>query len=168
MRAGSGIVICILLLSACASNPSGAPQIQRISAEELERIMPEPVAILTLDDIVRLTKNGTSPDQIIAEIKASKSYYDLAPSQAIELSRQGVDAKVLDHIYAARELARRDEVADEINRREKAHMDDQERLRREYQWRYQPYYDPFWGYSYSPYWPPYPYYGFGLHYNRGW
>ena len=31
----------------------------------------------------------------MAEIKASNSAYDLSPSQAVVLSKQGVDAKVL-------------------------------------------------------------------------
>ena len=31
----------------------------------------------------------------MAEIKAGKSAYDLSPSQAVELSKQSVDAKVL-------------------------------------------------------------------------
>jgi len=61
----------------------------------LERITRKPTLNLTLDDIVRLTKNGTSPDQIMAEIKASNSAYDLSPLQAVELGKQGVDAKVL-------------------------------------------------------------------------
>ena len=64
------------------------------SPDELERITPKPTPNLTLDDIVRLTKNGTSPDQIMAEIKASNSAYDLSPSQAVDLSKQSVDAKV--------------------------------------------------------------------------
>ena len=168
MRAGSGIIFCVLLLQACVSNPAVTPQIQRISPEELERITPKPTPNLTLDDIVRLTKNGTSPDQIIAEIKASNSGYDLSPSQAVELSKQGVDGKVLDYMHSSRQAAIRDGFADEINKREKARMDDQERLRREYQWRSQPYYDPFWGYGYSPCWGPCPFYGPSFRYYRGW
>jgi hypothetical protein len=31
----------------------------------------------------------------MAEIKAGNSAYDLSPSQTVELSKQGVDAKVL-------------------------------------------------------------------------
>jgi len=46
-------------------------------------------------NIVRLTKNGTSPDQIIAVIKACDAAYDLSPSQAVGLSKQCVDAKGL-------------------------------------------------------------------------
>ena len=79
-----------------------------------------------------------------------------------------MDGKVLDDMHSSRQAAIRDEFADEINKHEKAHVDEQERLQREYQWRSQPYYDPFWGYSYWPYWYPFPYYGFGLHYYRGW
>ena len=94
----------LILLAGCASAPAQNlqiqhPQIQRISPEELERIMPKPVPNLTLDEIIRLSKQGMTAEQIIEKIKASNSRYDLTPSQSVELSKQGVDAKVLDYIY---------------------------------------------------------------------
>jgi valyl-tRNA synthetase len=145
----------LVLLTGCAATPVQAPQIQRISPEELERIMPKPVPNLTLEEITHLSKQGTTAEQIIEKIKASNSRYDLTPSQSLELSKQGVDAKVLDYIYAAYEQTLREVFADEINQREKENELELEKLRRDYQWRYQQYYDPFWGYGYygySPYW----------------
>lgn len=153
----TGIKLMVLgtmltLLAGCATTPAQAPQIQRISPEELERIMPKPVPNLTLDEIVQLSKQGMTAEQIIEKIKASNSRYDLTPSQSLELSKQGVDAKVLDYMYAAREQAIREAFAVEINKLEKENQLALEKLKQDYQWRYQQYYDPFWGYGYSPYW----------------
>jgi hypothetical protein len=153
----------LVLLSACASTPPQEPQIQRISPEELERIMPKPVPNLSLDEIVKLSKDGVTPEQIIEKIKASNSRYDLTPSQAVELSKQGVSATVLDYMYSSREQALRDGFADEINKREKARKNEEEKLRREYELQSMPYYDPFWGY---PYWAYPPYYGPSFRYYR--
>lgn len=125
----------MFLLSGCATTSQNkavnSPQIDRISEAELARIVPKTVVVLTLDDIVRLTHEGNSADQIIDQIKASNSLYDLTPSQSIELSRQGVDSRVLDYIYTSRELAWRNGVADEINKREKAKRTELEKLKRQ-------------------------------------
>lgn len=164
-------LFAIALLSACATAPQQA-QIQRISPEELERIMPRPVPNLPLDEVVRLSKAGTSPELIIEKIKATNSRYDLTPSQSVALSQQGVSARVLDYIHASHEAAVRDNFADEINRREQNQRREQDRLRREYEYRYQPYYDPFWnfGYGYGPYWGSPFYYGpsFRFSYRHRW
>ena len=164
----------LTLLAGCASAPAQELQIQRISPEELERIMPKPLPNLTLEEIIQLSKQGMTAEQIIEKIKASNSRYDLTPSQSVELSKQGVDAKVLDYIYASREQALREGFADEINKREKEKKLEQDKLKRDYQWRSQQYYDPFWGYGYSPYWhwrhrPFYgPGFGYGFGYQYGW
>lgn len=161
------VIFILLTLSACATTQQQEPQVKRISPEELERIMPKPAPNVTLEEIVALSKQGTPADQIIEKIKASNSHYDLTPSQAVELSRQGVDAKVLDYIHQSRENALRDSFADEINKREKQKRDEQERLKREY--RAAPYYDPWWGYwGPGPYWRYRPYYGPSFHYFYGW
>jgi hypothetical protein len=155
-------VLLLVMLAGCAMTPPQEPQIQRISPEELERIMPKPVPNLTLDEITQLSKQGITAEQIIEKIKASNSRYDLTPSQAVELNKQGADTKVLDYMYAAREQALRESFSDEINKREKEKQLEQDKLKREYQWRCQQYYDPFWGYGYSPYywdWRHHPFYG---------
>lgn len=158
----------LILLTACASAPPQAPQIRRISPEELERIMPRPVPNLSLDEIVRLSRNGVAPELIIEKIKTSNSRYDLTPSQVVDLSKRGVDARVLDYIHSSREQALRDGFADEINKREKAHSIEQQKLRQEYELRSYPYYDPFWGYPYGPYGGYPPFYGPGFRYYHGW
>lgn len=166
-------LICssFFLLSGCATNQPGttSPQIDRISAEELARIIPKPVAKLTLDDIVRLTKEGSSADQIIEKIKASDSMYDLTPSQSVALSNQGVDAKVLDYIHTSRELALMNNLADEINRREKQKRAELAKLKKEL-WQQQRFYDPYCRFGYyglTPYW--YGAYGsrYGSHFGIG-
>ncbi len=164
---GAMLLPMLILLVGCATAPPQEPQVERISPEELERIMPKPVPNLTLEEIIQLSKQGVAAEQIIAKIKSSNSRYDLTPSQSVELSKQGVDAKVLDYMHAAREQALREGFADEINKREKEKKLEQDRLKQELRFRY---YDPFWGYGYSPYWGYRPYYGpgFGFGYRHGW
>jgi len=160
----------LFLLAGCATTTPQEPQIKRISAEELERIMPKPIPNLTLDELVALSKT-TPPEVIIEKIKASNSRYDLTPTQVVDLSKQGVDSKVLDYIHSAREQALRDGFADEINKREKEKQVEKAQLRRQYQYNSQRYYDPFWGYGgYGPYWHTRPYYGpgAGFNYRFGW
>lgn len=161
----------LLVLSGCATQSQKAPQIDRISEEELARIMPKPVATLSLEEIIKLTKEGTSADQIIEKIKITGSSYDLTPSQSVMLSKQGVDNKVLDYIHESRELAVKNSVADEINKREKAKRAELEKLKRQRQM----YYDPFcWGYPYGfyPYGGYYGHrfgrYGWGAGFGRPW
>jgi hypothetical protein len=162
------VLICstLLLISGCASTgrdaSAEAPKIDRISPEELARLIPQPVARLSLDDLVRLTKEGSSPEQIIAQIKATDSMYDLTPSQSVELSHQGVDAKVLDYIHESREAAVRNQLADEINRREKQKQSEVARLKSRL-WQQQRYYDPFCRGYYGL--TPYGYGGYGRHYG---
>ena len=154
----------LILVSGCATTQPQAPQIQRISAEELERIMPQAVPNLSLNELVVLSNSGMTPDHIIERIKATDSRYELTPSQALQLSKEGVDSKVLDYIHASREQALRDGVAEEINKREQQKQQELERVKREYQLRSYPYYHPYFGYGYYPWRHPryHPYYGIGI------
>lgn len=168
MRNGLLVLIfgTLLLLSGCAStgrdvNADG-PKIDRISPEQLARLIPAPVARLTPDDLVRLTNEGNSAEQIIAQIKATDSMYDLTPSQSVDLSHQGVDAKVLDYIHESREAAVRNQLADEINRREKQKQTEVARLKNRL-WQQQRYYDPFCRGYYGL--TPYGYGGYGRHFG---
>ena len=122
----------VLLLAGCATNGQFvSPVIDRISDEELSRIMLQPLATLSLDDLVRLSKGGMTATQTIEQIKASNSMYDLTPSQIVLLSKQGVDSQILDYIHNSRELAVRNSIADEINKREKIKREELDNLKRQ-------------------------------------
>jgi len=141
----------MLLLTGCASGPQrfSSPKIQRISPEELERILPRPVPTVSLEEIVRLSREGVPSAAIIEKIRQSGSTYALAPSQMIDLSRQGVDSVVLDYLYASREQILREGYADEINRRDGEYRAELEHLQRELMQQRAYSCDPFWwGYPY--------------------
>ena len=148
-------IFSILMLSfaliACASNSERSDvrsqKIDRISEDELAKIISKPVAVMSLADLVRLTKDGQTPEEIIEKIRISNSSYDLTPSQVVDLNKQGVDNKVLDYIHTSRELALRNNVANEMNQREKNKRAELNKLKRQ-QWlqRQQRMYDPACGY----------------------
>ncbi len=146
-------IVLLLLLAGCASNgtqPGGAPEIERISGAELEQLMPQPTASLTLEDIVRLSTTGVPVDDIIGQLRQVGTFFDLAPSQAIDLHRRGVDSRVLDYLHQASVQAVRDSMVDEINRRGDLCQAQQDKLERELMRRS--------GAAYcGPYWGPYPY-----------
>ncbi len=156
-----------LLASGCTSTGNNAanqaPKLERISAEELDKLMTPPAAKLTLDELVSLSKQGNSPDQIIAKIKATDSMYDLTPSQALELSQKGVDARVLDYIHESREAAVRNNLADEINRRERQKQEEVAKLKNRLSQQQRRYYDPFCRGYYGL--MPYGYGGYGRHFG---
>lgn len=170
------ILMISFLLSACAVSPQREPEIQRISAEELDKLLPPPVAALSLDELVQLSKQGMSSEQIIQKIQETKSQYALTASQYLELNKQGVDTKVLDYMQTAHEQTLKANFAEELNKREQAKAKEQEKLKKELLLRRSfPYYDPFWP---GPYWR-YPYGpgfygpgfygpGSGLFYRFGW
>ena len=145
------LLLLVLLLTACATSPP--VQIQRISPEALERLLPQPVTNLTTDDLLRLTREGATPEAIIEQIRQSNSSYVLAPSQIIALSREGLDVRVLDYMQSAREQAVRDGLVEEINRREREHQVELQTLQRQLLL-CSSRYDPFCG-PYPPYWPYY-------------
>lgn len=160
-------MVVVIALSACASQPrseTGNPKIDRISPEALAKILPQTSAKLSLEELVKLSKAGESPEQVIKKIRASDSIYDLSPSQTLELSRQGVDAKVLDFIHQQRELALQNNLADEINRREQQKQLELNKLKNR-MWQQQRFYDPycrFGRYGFSPY----GFGGFGSHFGH--
>lgn len=139
-----------------ATAPPGAgPPIERISPEELARIMPAPRPSLSLADIVRMSEEGASAGNVIAKIRETGSRFELSPSQAVDLHAQGVAKEVLDAIQSAHEQAVRDRIADEINQRESRHA---EQIRREQEMRLNSYY------YYDPWLRGYPGYGWGYGY----
>lgn len=156
------LLVAVLALSACASSSARYGNVDRITPEQMAKILPAPIATLSLDEIVNDSKQGKTADEIIAKIKASNSRYELTPTQTLQLSKQGVDTKVLDYMHESNEAAKQNAIADEINKREKAKQIALDRLEQEREFYRDDPFDPFWGSRYggfygSPY--GYPYYG---------
>ena len=156
------LIMSVMLVTGCASTGQQPAQLKRITPEELAKLLPPPVATVSLDEIINDSKQSKTPDEIIAKIKASNSRYELTPAQTLDLNRQGVNTKVLDYIHQSNELAKQNAIADEINKREKEHAAAEKMLKRERDMARNSYYDPFWGSRFGGFYGS-PFY----RYNRG-
>ena len=153
------LIAAILVLSGCASTGARQAEVERITPEQLAKIMPPPVATVSLKEVVADSKAGKTADDIIAKIKASNSRYELTPTQTLDLNKQGVDTKVLDYMHQSNELAKQNAIADEMNKREQDKRVAQKQLQREralsqsYYGDYydSPFYNPYYNYGYNPY-----------------
>ena len=159
MKAWIVLIATALFLSSCASPGARQAEVERITPEQLAKILPPPVAIISLGEIVAESKAGKTSDEIIAKIKASNSRYELTPTQTLDLNKQGVDVKVLDYMHQSNELAKQNAIADEMNKREQQKRVAQKQLQREralsqsyYNDYYDsPFYNPYFNYGYNPY-----------------
>lgn len=142
---------CLLTawLTGCATTGNSPTQgeVERISPEELEKLIPPAVATVSLDELLADSKQGKSPDELIQKIKASNSRYDLTPEQSVALNKQGLDIKVLNYIHESNELARQNAMADEINKRNQANKLNEKKLKRERDLARMRSFDPYWGYG---------------------
>jgi hypothetical protein len=146
------ILFSLLVLVGCASTGTKQAKVERITPEELAKLIPPPLATVSLDEIVADSKAGKSSDDIIAKIKNSNSRYELSSTQVLDLNKQGVDAKVLDYIQQSNELAKQNAIADEMNKREQEKMATRRQLQRERDFNRNQFYDPFWGSGFGPGW----------------
>lgn len=71
----------VLILQGCAGVPAEPPRIERISAEQMEAILPQPVAAMPLEQIVALSNLGVPAEELIGRIKTSGSRYRLSATQ---------------------------------------------------------------------------------------
>lgn len=118
-------------LAGCASQPPQPVQIERISPEQLAALLPPAQSTLSLDEIVSMSKKGKADGEIIEAIKQSQSRYSLTPSEVLTWHQKGVSKGVLDYMQQANALAQQNAIADEINKREKARVEAETRLKRE-------------------------------------
>ena len=159
------LVASLLMLSACASTGTQPSKVERITPQELAKLIPPPVATVSLDEIVADSKAGKSADDIIVKIKNSNSRYELSSTQVLDLNKQGVDAKVLDYIQQSNELAKQNAIAEEMNKREQEKNAAKKQLQRERALNNNRYYDPFWGSRFGGFYG-YPYYGYGSRFGH--
>ncbi|MEZ0287922.1 MAG: hypothetical protein ACAH05_03045 [Methylophilus sp.] len=118
-------------LAGCATQPPQPVQIERISPEQLAALLPPAQSTLTLEEIVSMSKKGKSDAEIIEAIKQSQSRYSLTPSEVLSWHQKGISKGVLDYMQQANALAQQNAIADEINKREKARVEAETRLKRE-------------------------------------
>lgn len=154
------VLMTLFILSGCASTGTQQSKVERITPEELAKLIPPPVATVSLDEIVADSKAAKSADDIIAKIKNSNSRYELSSTQMLDLNKQGVDAKVLDYIQQSNELAKQNAIAEEMNKREQEKNAAKKQLQRERALNNNRYYDPFWGSRFGGFYG-HPYYGYG-------
>jgi hypothetical protein len=110
----------VLILQGCAGAPAEPPKIERISADQLEASLPQPIAAMPLEQLVALSREGIPAAELIGRIKTSGSRYRLSASQIVELEKQGVPLAVLDHLVAAERSFIFDGMAVDANKREAA------------------------------------------------
>jgi len=55
----------------------------------------------TLDDIVQMSADGVSDEEIILKLKMSGAVYQMSASQIVDLSDKGVSKTVLDYMQQA-------------------------------------------------------------------
>ena len=125
------VSILVPILQGCAGTPVEPPKIERISAEQLEASLPQPVAAMPLEQIVTLARQGIGAEDLIARITASASRYRLSATQLIELAAQGVPSAVLDHMVAAERRQIFDDMAAEAYKRDRACQD---KIEQEIRW----------------------------------
>ena len=160
-------VLAVLVVSAlgCATpvgqrDPIGNPRLERITSQELATVGPAGSARLSADDLVRLTQQGVSPDQIIDRFYRSGSRLKLTGVQIADLRHRGIDQRVIDYVVShEREAEKIDAITGQADREAQA------RARAERVYRHDRYYDPYldpYPYSYPYYWGPqsYPYLGY--------
>jgi hypothetical protein len=81
---------------------------------------PPPLPTLTQPELVRLTKQGLSPESIIGRIKDSRTRLRLSAGDVLSLKAQGVSLAVLDHLLDSDRLATADDCTAQINQRDEA------------------------------------------------
>ena len=150
-----------LLLGGCAAPGPQPGAVLRLTPEDLARLAPTPNPKVSLEEIVAQSQARVPAEALIRRLSETGTFHNLTPAQIVDLSRRGVDQKVIDHLADAHERARQATLITQLADRDAqaAAQLEHERQKRLYaQRRYDPYY-------YDPFWPR-PFYGYG--YRGGW
>ena len=156
------ILACSALLLAGCTAPGPRPgAVLRLTPEDLARLAPTPNPTVSLEEIVAQSQAGLAPEALIKRLSETGALHNLTPAQIVDLSRRGVDQKVIDYLADAQERARQATLITQLADRDAqaAAQLEHERQKRLYAQRF---YDPFY---YDPFWPR-PFYGYS--YRGGW
>lgn len=157
------LLITALTLGGCASpQPSASKsahqpgQITRLSPQDLARLTPPPNPRVPLSEVIVWSQEGAASDAIIKKLQDSGTFYNLTAQQIVDLNKQGVHQRVIDHLVEAQEKARQATLFTQLADRDAkaAQQIEQERNRRRaLQQQYQ--------YGYGGAWGPRHGFGFG-------
>lgn len=118
-------------LGGCAATPNQG-QVSRLSAQDLARLTPPPNPQVPLAEVIAWSDAGASAQAIIKKLQDSGTFYNLTAQQIVDISKQGVDQRVIDHLVAAQEKARQATLLTQLADRDAraAQQIEQERNRR--------------------------------------
>ena len=156
------LLLCLAaaLLAGCAGGPRQRP----LTVAEIAALSPQSNPVVSLDEIVALSRANTPPEAIIKKLQDTGTVHNLSPRQIVDLHTQGVAQPVLDYLGQAQEKARQAAQVKQMNERDLQHermLDQQRRLM-----------DPYFygGYAYNPWGPfgPYPRFYGGPRFRGAW
>ena len=150
------LLTAAVALGGCASTRQHG-EVTRLSPQDLARLVPPPNPKVPLSEVMVWSQEGASSDAIIKKLQDTGTFYNLNAQQIIDLSKQGVHQRVIDHLVEAQEKARQATLLTELADRDAkaAQQIEQERNRRralQQQYQY---------YGYGGAWGPRHGFGFG-------
>ncbi len=122
------LLAALLSLGGCASTQHNG-LVTRLTPADLARLTPPPNPKLPLSEVIALAKSALPPDAIIKNLQDTGSFYNLNAQQIVDLSKQGVDQRVIDHLVDAQEKARQATLLTELADRDAKAAQDLERER---------------------------------------
>lgn len=164
-RIYTAVLLLCSVLSGCATHmgqrdAAGNPGLQRLSAEQLAEQAAQAPTKLGVAEIAALARQGRSPNEIVARMRASGSRLNMDVEQQYALRKLGVSETVIGALITAEAEARRtDRVTAEADRAaiRKREEEAQREMYRSYA------YDPY------PYGMWYPYFGYSrFGHHSGW
>ena len=142
-------VLAALMLHGCATQSNG----DRLLSRDGETRVAQPTVFpLSLSYIQRLTRDGRTPSDIIAELDRTSTVLDIRPSDVAGLLESGIHPDVLDWIHQRQLDALGDTWKGRLAQQQQDHVNDLRRLRNEMELR---------AFSRYPFGYPHPFYRYG-------
>ena len=107
---------------------------------------------MSLDDVRRMTRDGKTSSDIIAELDRTATVIDIKPSEVAPLLQSGIHPEVLDWLHQRQLDALGDGWKTRLAQQQQDHVKDLQRLRNEMELR---------AFSRFPYGYPHPFYRYG-------
>lgn len=126
------VVAAAVSMTGCSTAGPRTVPLERMTLEQLAALQPLRNPVLTIQDVIALSRAGTAPEEIIERLRKSHAAYLFRAPQIAELGKQGVDQAIVDYIADAQDRARQATLLTERADREadQARRLDQERGRR--------------------------------------